>query len=90
MLKGIVAGILVALLVGLVTFINPILAVIGGLFSGWVLKIFFGSILTGGLNSLFNTTRFTPEMLPMICATLAVIGSYFKSSQTNNNNKKEN
>lgn len=40
------------------------------------------------MNSKFEgagTTRFTPDIIPLACATLATIGRYFKSSQTNNN-----
>lgn len=60
-------------------------AYIGGMILNWVV----GERLVNGLNLMFNTTRFTRDLIPLACATLATIGKYFKSSQTNNNNKKD-
>ena len=54
-------------------------------FFGWVtehiLKFFIGNIVINGMNYLFNTTRFTTDMLLTICGTLGVIGSFFKSAK---------
>ena len=47
---------------------------------GMILNFFVGEGLIKGLNLMFNTTRFTREMIPLTCATLATIGRYFKSS----------
>jgi len=47
-----------------------------------------GAGLIKGLNLIFNTTRFNRELIPLTCATLATIGKYFKSSNTNTNNNK--
>lgn len=58
-------------------------AYIGGLLLDWVV----GAKLVEGLNLMFDTTRFTRDMIPLACATLATIGRYFKANQTNNNNK---
>lgn len=55
---------------------------------GWILKMCVGNAIADGMNLMFNTTRFTPDFIPLACATLATIGKYFKSSQTNHNNKK--
>lgn len=60
------------------------LGVLFGVFTGWILKLFFGVMLADGLNLLFNTNRFTPNQLPMICGTLGMVGAYFKATQTNN------
>lgn len=57
------------------------LAYLGGIILNWVV----GARLVSGLNLMFNTTRFTRELIPLTCATLATIGKYFKSNQTNNN-----
>ena len=54
-------------------------------FGGWILNLCVGNAITNGMNLMFNTTRFTPDFIPLACATLATIGKYFKSSQTNNN-----
>jgi len=58
-------------------------AYIGGMILAWIV----GDGLIKGLNLMFDTTRFTRELIPLTCATLATIGRYFKSSQSNTNNK---
>lgn len=72
--------------IGLLVF-SPILtfgfAYLGGLILQWIV----GDAVTNGLNLMFDTTRFTPDLIPIVCATLATIGKYFKSTQTNNNSK---
>lgn len=47
---------------------------------GCILKFFVGDALVNGLNIIFNTTRFTKPMIPVICATIATIGKYFKTT----------
>lgn len=59
-----------------------ICAYIGGMLLDWVV----GAKLVDGLNLMFDTTRFTRDLIPLTCATLATIGRYFKSSQTNHKN----
>ena len=61
------------------------LAYLGGVILDWVV----GAKLVNGLNLMFDTTRFTRELIPLTCATLATIGRYFKSSQYNTNNNKK-
>lgn len=73
-------------LVGLLVF-NPVITFGLEWIGGWLLKLCVGGAITDGMNLLFNTTRFTPDFIPVACATLATIGRYFKSSQTNNNKK---
>lgn len=60
-------------------------AYLGGMILDWIV----GDKLVNGLNLMFDTTRFTRDLIPLTCATLATIGRYFKSSQTNNNNNKD-
>lgn len=73
---------------GLALFIfTPILTFWFGFLGGIVLKFFVGAEFAMGLNLLFNTTRFTPEMIPLMCAVLAILGGFFKSSHTVNNKK---
>ena len=38
------------------------------------------SIGMGLVNIIFNTTRFTKPMIPVVCATIATIGKYFKTT----------
>lgn len=56
-------------------------AYVGGMLLDWIV----GAKLVDGLNLMFDTTRFTRDLIPLACATLATIGRYFKASQTNNN-----
>lgn len=72
-------------MIGLLVF-SPVLTFGLAWIGGWILKVCVGSAIANGMNLMFNTTRFTPDFIPLACATLATIGKYFKSSQTNNNN----
>ena len=58
-------------------------AYVGGMLLDWIV----GAKLVDGLNLMFDTTRFTRDLIPLTCATLATIGRYFKASQSNTNNK---
>lgn len=73
--------------IGLLVF-SPVLtfgcAYIGGMLLDW----FAGDKLVDGMNLMFNTTRFTRELIPLTCATLATIGRYFRASQSNTNKNK--
>lgn len=60
----------------------PILYYFGGYITGLILKWLIGDTIVNGFNYLFNTTRFTTDMLPMTCGTIGVIGSFFKSTST--------
>lgn len=51
-----------------------------GWFGGWILMKIVGVAVVTGLNTLFGTTRFMPDLIPVVCGVLAVIGSYFKTS----------
>lgn len=74
-------------LIGVLVF-SPVITFGLAYLGGWILKVCVGNAIADGMNLMFNTTRFTPEFIPLACATLATIGKYFKSSQTNNNKKK--
>ena len=82
---SIVSGVVITF-IGLLVFAPVItfgFAYLGGMILDWIV----GEKLVNGLNLMFDTTRFTRDLIPLTCATLATIGRYFKSSQTNNNNK---
>lgn len=57
-------------------------------FGGFILKLFVGTNISEGLNIIFNTNRFTPDLIPISCATFATIGKYFKSTQNNKTESK--
>lgn len=73
-------------MVGLLVF-SPVITFGFAWIGGWILKLFVGDAIASGMNLMFNTTRFTPDFIPLACATLATIGKYFKSSQTNKTEK---
>lgn len=82
------AGCLASVLVLIISIIIcPVLYYFFGWVTGHILKFFIGDIVINGMNYLFNTTRFTTDMLPTMCGTLGVIGSFFKSSMSTNTNK---
>lgn len=56
-------------------------AYVGGMLLDWIV----GARLVEGLNLMFDTTRFTRDLIPLACATLATIGRYFKATQSNTN-----
>lgn len=74
-------------MVGLLVF-SPVITFGFAWIGGWVLKLCVGDAIASGMNLMFNTTRFTPDFIPLACATLATIGKYFKSSQTNKTERK--
>ncbi|MGM1044745.1 MAG: hypothetical protein ACQEXX_01225 [Bacillota bacterium] len=75
------------ILVAIALFLQPVIYVGFGYLGGLVVKWIFGGMIVEGMNGVFGTDRFTPGMIPVVAATLAFIGSYFKSSNTNNNKK---
>lgn len=60
----------------------PVLYYFCGWITGHILKFFIGDTIVYGMNYLFNTTRFTKDMLPTVCGTLGVIGSFFKNTSS--------
>lgn len=85
---SLIGGISVIISAIMLLVFSPVLtfvcAYIGGMLLDWIV----GAKLVNGLNLMFDTTRFTRDLIPLTCATLATIGRYFKSSQTNTNNNK--
>ena len=66
----------------------PVLTFVFAYIGGMILDWLVGEKLVNGLNLMFDTTRFTRDLIPLTCATLATIGRYFKSSMSNSNNSK--
>ena len=67
---------LMVLLIIFAPFINFILCY----FTGWLIKITFGATLCNGLALI--GINLSPSSLPLLCGTLGVIGSFFKSTTT--------
>lgn len=70
--------------------ISPALTFACAYVGGMIINFFVGEGLIKGLNLMFNTTRFTREMIPLTCATLATIGRYFKCNINTNSKEKQN
>lgn len=83
-LKGIGIVTVISGFIGLLV-ISPVLTFGFAYIGGMILDAFVGDGLVKGLNIMFDTTRFTRDLIPLTCATLATIGKYFKANQTNNN-----
>lgn len=71
----------------LLVIVEPVLYYFFGWLTGVILQWLIGDTVINGMNYLFNTTRFTTDMLPTICGTLGVIGSFFKSSSSGSSKK---
>lgn len=91
MKNGILENIgVISVIVGSVALLvfSPVLtflfAYVGGMLLDWIV----GTKLVDGLNLMFDTTRFTRDLIPLTCVTLATIGRYFKAGQSNTNNSK--
>lgn len=67
----------------LILIFSPVITFFCGWFGGWMLMKIIGDAVASGFNTLFGTSRFTPDMLPIVCGSLALIGSCFKSTNTN-------
>lgn len=78
------SGFIVAILAIAFLIFSPVIVFCCGWFGGWILSKIAGLAIVSGFNMLFNTDRFVVDMIPIVCGTLAVIGSYFKTSISNN------
>ncbi len=85
--KNIVLCILTLIGVILLTIFAPVIGFVAGYFSGWILELCVGDMITEGLNLIFDTTRFEADKIPMFCATMGLIGGFFKSKLTVSKNK---
>lgn len=72
----------IELIIGIIILciIKPIIIFGAGWFGDWILMNIVGGAVATGLNTLFETTRFTPDIIPIVCGTLAVIGNFFKTT----------
>lgn len=71
----------------LLVIVEPVLYYFFGWLTGVILEWLIGDTVINGMNYLFNTTRFTTDMLPTICGTLGVIRSFFKSTASSSSKK---
>lgn len=76
-MKGYIGVIIGIIILGIV---EPIIIFGVGWFGGWILMKIVGGAVVTGLNTLFGTTRFMPDLIPVVCGALAIVGSYFKTT----------
>jgi hypothetical protein len=48
--------------------------------TGLVMKMFCGQLICDGMNLLFGTARFTPELIPKMFVALGIIASWLRTS----------
>ena len=68
-----------------VVILNPFFDFIYGYFIGWLIKITIGEYVIAGL-SLINM-NIPLDKIPLFFATLSMISSFFKTTNTNKNKK---
>lgn len=77
---GIILGVIT---ITIALIISPIITFGAGYLGGMILELIVGDCITSTLNTIFDTTRFTNDLIPPVCAALAVLGSFFKPSIEN-------
>lgn len=77
-IKWIVGIVGVALSGVLLVVAGYVIAGFTGFIGGHIIKFFFGTWVEMGLNTIFNTTRFTAEMLPYITTALTLMTNFIK------------
>lgn len=79
MKKNALFGVLITIVSLVLLFFAPVINFGIAYLAGRILQLLIGDAVAGGLNTLFNTERFTADMIPLFCGALALIGSAFKS-----------
>lgn len=72
--------ILIIVILAFSLIVGPFISYWLAYFGGWIASLTIGGLLADSLNSIFNTTYFTPENIPALAALLGWIGGFFKSS----------
>lgn len=79
---GAIVGVLIAI------FVVPFVSFWLCYFGGWICSLTIGDVLADGLNTVFKTTHFTKDIIPLTAGTLGWVGGYFKSKNINTSNWK--
>ena len=74
-------------IIALALIIMPFVSFWLAYFGGWITSLVIGDTLANALNTLFSTTYFTKDIIPMCAGALGWIGGYFKTSRGLNLNK---
>lgn len=73
--------IFISLLSIAVIIFTPVIAFGIAYFIGWIMSLCIGDVVANGLNMIFATDRFTPEVIPLFYGTMGLIGSFFRKSK---------
>lgn len=65
----------------LVLIIEPFISFWLAYFGGWITSLVVGDILAEALNTLFNVSWFTKDIIPICAGALGWIGGFFKASR---------
>lgn len=77
---GCVGLIFISLLIIAIIIFSPVIAFGIAYFIGWIMSLCIGDVVANGLNMIFATDRFTPEVIPFFYGTMGLIGSFFRKS----------
>lgn len=77
-------------IIALTLIIMPFVSFWLAYFGGWITSLVIGDTLANALNTLFNTTHFTKDIIPMCAGALGWVGGYFRASKGINLNKEKN
>lgn len=77
---GCVGLIFISLLSITMIIFSPVIAFGIAYFIGWIMSLCIGDVVANGLNMIFATDRFTPEVIPLFYGTMGLIGSFFRKS----------
>lgn len=78
--RGWAGLIFISLLSIAVIIFTPVIAFGIAYFIGWIMSLCIGDVVANGLNMIFATDRFTPEVIPFFYGTMGLIGSFFRRS----------
>lgn len=67
-------------IIAAIGFVLAPLSVFSGWITGVIIKLICGQFIADGLNVLFGTARFSPDVIPLIGGCLGFISLFFKSS----------
>jgi len=81
-MKKFISVVFTTLGVALMVIIFASVGVLVGWITGHIISWICGDFVARGINVLFDTTRFTKDMLPLIGGALGFIGGFFKSAST--------
>lgn len=84
---GLFFGVIISAIIS--TILLPVVTFWLSYFSGWLCSLAIGDVLVQGLNTLFNTTHFTEEMIPVCAGTIGWLGGLLIRPNTNFITKEE-